>query len=638
MGGEEEKKKLNSEENPVPVPNFDDQRDVYRFSYVQQPLHSDFECNFYFSAYQNFAKEHNDSMGFNVQHFFPKRLDNLLSMKSVPLYPPLMVFEACEMAVKTVLDNLDKMNELSLSLVRIVTANYRSDSLFFVTFEAKTKVEGLIEEYQSVIFRHLDHDHIVLHMFTKVGDVKGAVQYDRREMYKFDKIGGVNRSDFKSHDDYIAYRKYAKEHDVSEGFDIKHFPLQPDCKKALLKHLCTRDKTLFQDCKVAVECVLEYLETKDEDRLELVRVIKANYTFNYLFFVTFEARHKGSAKLDEYQSVIFCHRGKLDLRLFRKKGDVKGVVKHDARDNYNFIPIGEGRESDFKRKADFNEYRLYAKDHNDSEGFDIEHPILRLSCGVMGALHPVEDTSMLEYCETAVKNVLKYLERKKERTLEFKKVIKANYTPAYLFYVTFVAKVTTKVKKGKEKGEEKENEYQAVLYWQYTNGEICLHMFRKKGEKLKPKVAKPVVDVRDEYEFARATQLPSSKFEDLSEYCNHVQYVKEHDSSEGFDIETFFSGNAFRRLYKADTDRLEHCKVAAERALDYLRSQYEENLELVEITKANYRLRNVYFVTLKAKNKDSGEINEYQSVIKYTNTDWVYLEKFRKKESRVQSG
>ncbi|WCJ39385.1 hypothetical protein M5689_020376 [Euphorbia peplus] len=413
---------------------------------------------------------------------------------------------------------------------------------------------------------------------------KSAVQYDLRENYKFDKIGVVKRSDFKSHDDYIAYRKYGKEHDASEGFDIKHFPRQLDSKKTL-QHLCTSDKPLLQACEVAVRGVLQYLEIKNEDRLK-------------------------SAKINEYQSVIFRHRCKLDLHVFRKKGDVRGVVKCDCRDSYEFIPIAMGRESNFKSQADFNAYRIYSKEYNDSEGFDIEHSD---PCAVMGALHPVEDTSILERCETAVKNVLNYLERKEVFKLEFQKLSRQITARGIFFMSPLWPRLRLRLRKAKRKG-------------------TCSSYVQEKREKLKPKVAKPVVDARDDYEFLPATQLSSSEFEDHSEYCNYEKYVKEHDVSEGFDIGTFFTCPAFRRLYKAEYNRLEHCKVAVERVVDYLRSQYEENLKLVKITKANYRLDNTYFVTFKAKDKVSGQINANQSIMEYANTGWIYLDMFRKKE------
>ncbi|WCJ39383.1 hypothetical protein M5689_020374 [Euphorbia peplus] len=627
MGGEEEE-----QQQLIPLPNFDDQRDEYRFTSVEIPDESIFEGNFFFTAYQRFANEHNHTMGFNVEHFFPKRVDKLLRLKSVPLSDDSKVFEACKTAVKTVLEYLHKKNEHSLLLVRIVKANYRSDSLFFVTFEAKTKAEGEIEEYQSVMFRQLDHDEIVLHMFTKVGAVKGAVQYDCREIYKFETIGKVDKSDFKNRQQFIAYCKYAKEHDVSEGFGIQHFPQKVDGKKTLQRLRRALDETLFEDCKMAVQDVFQYLETNKEHFLVLVRVIKANYrelessafgnvdhrftktnALNcrqiFLFLVTFEARNKRLGEIKEYQTVILreCSHGKLALHMFRKKRDkrkvwlrtfqdtdAKGVVTHDWRENYYFSPMGLARES---------------------EDFDIEHYYD----------HPVYDgDSTWERCKTSLQNVLKYLESKEECTLKYKKVVKANYNAAYQFFVTFLAE--------DESGEE--NEYQSIFYNQHTNGEICLHMFRRKGEdKHNDKVAQPIFDVRDEYEFYPAFSLD---FHDSPDYDSNETYAKEHDESEGFDIKTFISHPSKYLLYQGDDNVLEDCKVAVEHVLDYLRSQYEENLKLVEITKANYTSSDdMYFVTFKAKNKVSRQINDYQSVISLNSNRWIDLHMFRKKGDPV---
>ncbi|WCJ39369.1 hypothetical protein M5689_020361 [Euphorbia peplus] len=631
---EEQKKNVpSSEEN---VPNFEDQREGFRFSHVQVPEVGVFETNFYFTAYRKFAKEHNDSMGFDVEHFFPKQVGKLLSVKPVILSPSKKLFEVCRTALQSVLHYLDEKNEHSLLLVRIVKANYRSDFRFFVTFEAKTKDEGLIEEYQSVIFHQLDHDQTALHMFRKKGAVKGAVKYDCREKYCFDSIGGAKESEFESKDAFIEYRKYAKEHDDSEGFDIKYFPRLFGDLPMMLKPVRKFNSSLFEDCKMAIQKILEYLKTKNERDLVLIRILKANYRSDFRFFVTFEAKAFVKGEIMEYQSVFDHHHmhGKIALHMFRKKGDVKGAVKYDWRaGGYNFCRIGGAVESDFKSNEAFIAYQRYAKEHDDSEGFDIKHFVSALSGGLWSILLPVRksETLLFEECKTAIQNVLEYLKIKDEKSLELVNFIKANYCANYLFYVTFEAK---------SKDSREPEVYQSVIYhnsFYGKTGETCLQMFRIKGEKLNEEEVLPAFDdERDEYEFVEVRNCTNDDFENFDDFCRYEKYVKEHNESEGFDIKTvigFLDGDCSRTLMPvqvSDTPTFRHCEKAVEIVLHHLYSMNEENLELVRVIRANYKEPFVFFITFKAKNKDTGKVNVYQSVISY-NGRLAELNLFRKK-------
>ncbi|WCJ36442.1 hypothetical protein M5689_017643 [Euphorbia peplus] len=125
---------------------------------------------------------------------------------------------------------------------------------------------------------------------VRVGDFT-----DFRNMFRFTPLQKPDRDDFGTKKEYQEYQIYASEYEKSYGFDIKHFVPNRFGYMTILKPVCLSDSDeVYEACKKAVQSVLHYLDQKGEHNLEFVKVIKAYYCAEYLFYVTFEARDKGS--------------------------------------------------------------------------------------------------------------------------------------------------------------------------------------------------------------------------------------------------------------------------------------------------------------------------------------------------------